>query len=341
MRKKLPKTSWKTVQSRIKIQKKEKLALLVLGLLFLVLIFGQASRIVPLLFQPLSLASFSKPYHWDGHFNINLVVRGKATSVLVLDPKEKKVSFIKIPDDTYLEVPGGFGSWKLGAIFDLGEKESPPQGAKFLKKSLGSVFGLPIDGYLRLDVRVEDWQFLQSIRGNPLKFALSFRQIKTDLTPIELLRLIFSLSSIRFDKWQSFNLLDLELLEQTRLPNGDLAYLADPLKLDSFVANTLYDSQIRKEGVTVAVFNGTQSPGLAGKASRLITNLGGNVITSANTDKISQSVVISNELRNVNTLKRLRQIFAPACQDVRKCDTIDPKALNSRAQINVVLGEDF
>jgi len=122
-------------------------------------------------------------------------------------------------------------------------------------------------------------------------------------------------------------------LDKENLADGTPVFTTDQIKLDS-VLSDLRDPAIVSEHKSIAVFNATNHPQLAQKWARLITNLGGNVIQISNTSLRQDKTRIWGE--QSQTLKRLTQIFS--C-----CDKIEPQleGISSRAQINVILGEDF
>lgn len=338
-KKTLPRSSktWKDVHSKTKVKKKTKLALAVLGLLAVFLIMSQTIRFTQSLFG-------SKKYSWNGEHNINLLVRSQTISLLTYNPTDNKVVMIDIPDETFLEVPYGFGSWQARSIYDLGESQKKA-GNKLLKETLTSFFAIPIDGFLDLSAlksvkSVSD--LVETLRQNPISGINLFSNLKTDLTMWELLKLKWGISSVRFDKIKQLDLVELNALDKETLADGTPVFTSDPIKLDSVLAD-FQDPQVATEGKTIAVFNSTDQPQLAQKWARLITNLGGDVIIISNTKSKLKKTQVQGEQSSL-TFKRLQQIFALECQNSPKCDNISPTEDDiayQRAQINLLLGEDY
>ena len=128
------------------------------------------------------------------------------------------------------------------------------------------------------------------------------------------------------------------LLVNSKLADDTKVYFAGE-KLDLFVLEKLSDPNIRNEQKTVAVLNGTDYPGLAQKISRIISNMGGNVVISDNADfKIKYTQVLG---ARSETLERFKQIFTSkyAKMEMQSAAWVDRFA--SRAQIILVLGEDM
>jgi len=323
----MPKKGWRAAQSHLKIKRKTKLALIVLGLVIVLIILGQVVNFTKVLFSPMNLKGLAKQDLWDGAFNINLVLRTNPISVVSFNPTQKAITLIELADETYLEVPQGFGKWQLRSVYDLG-------GGKLLKDSLTSFLAVPIDGMLELGGPLTGKKAMEIVEmmKNPADIFTLLPNLTTDLTLWDLLHLSWEISQVRFDKIKNIDLVQLNILEKLKLSDGSEVLIADPIRLDDILAD-LKDPTISSQNLSIAIFNGTPHPFLAQKAARIITNLGGNVIITSNTqDHVNKTHIFGQKSA---TLKRLIQIFG---------GIINPKLLGetvSRAQINILLGEDF
>lgn len=337
LRRRWREASWKTVQHGKKVKQKTKLALLVLVLIVLLFLAGQAFRVVNGLFQPTTKDMPKKEYSWDSSSNINLVIKGSEIAVLSYNPHESSVVIVQIPQESYLTVTGGLGSWQLRAIYDLG-------GSALLRSSLSLFLGIPIDGFL------ESLDVIKLIRSNPWQITSSLSGLKTDLTPIELTRLLWGLRGVRFDKVKTIDLAQENILERSHLADGTPIYTADQAQIDAISVNFV-ESKIVNERYSIAIFNTTWKQGLAGKAGRVITNIGGDVIVTSVADEPVKSSFVyvddkSSNLKSSYTYARLKNIFGEVkggsgCQKEPNCSIIPAEVKDSRAQINVVLGEDY
>ena len=329
---------WKDVQYRSKAKKRVRLALIALGLIVSLLILGQLVNFTQTLFSPWQVNSEGKKYLWDGQFNINILLRSNPPAVFSYNPKDQKITLIKIPAETYLEVNRGFGSWQVRAIYELGQS-SKIGGNVLLKESLASFLGVPIDGYLEptgvLETRQAE-QILVLMRQSPFNIFFLLTNLKTDLSLWELIRLKLALWGVRFDKVKILDPIKLNILDQQQLADGSLALWADPLKIDSMMSD-FADPNIKDEHLSIAVFNATNYPALAQKAKRLITNMGGNVIIIGNAVQRADKTKVLG--KPSNTLKRLIQIFG--CSNCDKIDIQDLGLDSSRSEVNLLLGEDF
>lgn len=332
------KDGWKDIQSKARIKKRTKLALLILALVGSLIIISWLVHFTKNLFSPWKLSTNQqRNYIWNGEFNINLLIRTNSVSLFSYNPKDRKVVIVNIPDETYLEVPSGFGKWQLRAIYDLGQSQKGLGGDQLLKKTLIEFFAIPIDGFLDFGGSFKTKsasELLDSLKKNPFAGLTLLSNLQTDLTLWELIRLQAGISSVRFDKIRELNLTELNVLDKENLLDGTQVYISDPVKLDS-VLSDLVDPAISLEHKTIAVLNATNRPQLAQKAARLITNLGGNVIITANAQKtLPKSRLIGEQSK---TLQRLQQIFDLG----DKINTKDEGLESFRAQINLLLGEDY
>lgn len=332
------KSNWKNVQAKARIKKRRKIALGILVFVIGFLIISWGVRFTQRLFQPFGISVPShKKNSLNEEFNINLLIRTSTTSLLSYSPRQEKIVIIDIPDETFLEVPYGFGQWQLRAVFGLGQAQKGLEGNQLLVDALTSFFALPIDGYLdfsALQSSKSPAEVVEILRKNSISGFDLLSNLKTDLTLWELIRLKLNLSSVRFDKIKEKDLLKLGVLDQENLPDGTQVLIADSIRLDSILSD-LADPAIVSEHKTIAVFNATDHPQLAGKWARLVTNLGGNVIITTNVKTRLENTQVVGE--QSLTLRRMRQIFGLG----GKMSSLDEDLVSSRAQINLFLGEDF
>lgn len=339
----LKKSGWKTVQTKNKIKKQSRLALGILLLAGLILLISWTVRLTKNIFSPLkNNPEIIRNYKWDKEFNINLVIRTDKTALFSYNPKEGRIVIVNIPDETFLEIPYGFGNWQLRAVYKLGESQKNIGGDKLLVETLTNFLGVPIDGFLDfedLPAQKDPAKMIEEARKNPFWGLDLLSKLKTNLTLWELVKLKSGIASVRFDKIKQINLE--KILNPDNLADGTEILTVDTVKIDSILTD-LRDPAIVSEHKSIAVYNATDHPQLAQKWARLITNLGGNVVITANAESRLQNTIVRGE--ESLTEKRMRQIFALGCQNNPNCGTIDPAMediVSSRTQINIFLGEDY
>lgn len=328
---------WKDTQSRRKNTKKTGLALIVLASILALLLLSQVVKFTQMVFSPWKLnPSVRRTILWNGESDINIIIKAKDISLLSFSPQNQKVTIIDIPKETYLEASHMFGKWILSSIYDLGQSQNIG-GGKLLKDTLVNFFAMPIDGFLQFSDEYSQKgssAIVSDFRKNPFSLVNILPNLKTDLTPFELIRLKLGLSGVRFDKIKQINLGNTSSLQKMRLADGTEVLTVDTIRLDSILSN-MNDPAIQREHKTVAIFNSTNHPGLAQKAARLITNIGGDVIITSNGQNQLKSTQIVGD--KSETLDRLKQIFEAS--DIITGTNED--LVSSRAQINLFLGEDY
>ncbi len=342
------------IHGNFKKRSKISLSFYALGFLVLLLILGKSLSILSSFAHPFSTnLTHDKQFNWNGKSSVNLAFvnlkyLGKddidpshaAITIVNFQPKDKKITVLYVSNLIYTEVPRGFGSWKIGSVYQLGQEESPPIGPSLLKASLSRLVALPIDGLVLTSADSQDTETeIKSWRSNPLKLGYFLTRIQTDLTPIEAIHLFWAFAEVREDKIASLNLSQSMITESRLLPDSTRVLGVSVVKLDTFVRSNLSDEIISDENASIAVFNATSHPGIGSEAARYLTNIGGNVIIVANAEKtVPNSLVFSS--KDSITKNRLSEIYAPNCKN-NPCQSQDAKVLSSRADINIVIGEDY
>lgn len=331
-----------------------KLAFYAIGALVLLIVLGKLLAFVYSLSQPIaSDFQINRNYKLDNKSSQNFLFVNNSDnpkeqiSVISLYPREQKIIVMHISNQIYLNVPKEYGMWRVGSIYSLGQEETPKKGALLLTLSVSKLLGLPIDGviFTKDNKSQKPEEFITKLHKNPLATYLETRNIRSNLTTFEAVKIFNSFSKIRPDKVNSLDLAKSTITESKLLPDTSRVLGIDSFKLDSFIRDKMADTSMVDEGFSVGVFNATEHTGLAQEASRIVTNMGGNVVITASSDikQEKTSVVLSQSSLDAQkslTRERLAEVFAPNCiKEI--CLSKDPKISSSRAPINIILGEDF
>ncbi|MBI4999505.1 LytR C-terminal domain-containing protein [Candidatus Gottesmanbacteria bacterium] len=295
----------------------------------------------------------------------SLAKDGRTTIVLATEPvlvvsfeSGEDLTILSIPEKTYIEVLRGFGSYRIGAVWGLGEIEK--KGGELLAETSQEFLGVPVDGWIGL--KNGKWQSAQkrvpaeSANGKidkeqvinlKNKFTswgilirprelLNFSQnLKTNLTIFDLARIWWWVKTIRFDKIHFLDLGQTEAISSLILADGSTALTADFSLLDTTYQGLFKDKRIAGEHISIEVLNGTDKQGLGQRITRLITNLGGSVISVGNSPQKTGQCQIRGETGILKTLtaRRLGQIF--------DCKMLVEKPLGSRSDLQLIIGEDY
>lgn len=323
---------------KTRFQKNIFLALLALSSIVVIIIFGKVSNFFTSLNRPITKdTQYNKSQSWDGQSNINIVIKLDTINVLSYNPHTQEIIILKIPDEVNLNLALGFGTYPTRSIYKLGESEPVPIGPRLLKETMSQTLGIPIDNYIFVNDQTlsEVEKLIAGIRQNPFIAISLISQSKTDLTPIEYLNFVIKLRGVRADKIKGVDLKNSSITSSLLLQDGSRALSFNLVKLDRLIQDEFTDSRINDESLSVAILNGTDHPRLAENAARLITNMGGRIVFTSN----SQSKFIKGYVLGESsyTKDRLSQIFTTC----RQCDINNPEVMSSRSQITVILGEDY
>ena len=281
---------------------------------------------------------------WDGQSRVNLVVDAQNVYLVSFDPGEKKILVTRAPKETYVEAAYGFASYPFGAIYDLGEIEK--RGGQVLAFTAQEFFATPIDGWIKTQSANGQEKFEinneLSAKGQILKLLQdSIRPfekeevVRTNLTLFDEVRLWRQIRQVRFDK---VNFLDLEadgVLTDSSLPGGLAVKIPNLDELDSLLSPFLIDEAIREESLKIEVLNSTGKTGLGNRVVRLVTNLGGEVISLGNQEeKIDNCLIrVKKEDANRKTVQRLQKIFS--------CELEESGLSESRSDLVLIIGDDY
>jgi len=323
------------------------LALWALGSLCLLVLLGQLITLLTRFYNPLTPSmTDGSALRWDGKSSFSVAVKVDTLAVVNYDPVNRKLTVLKIPDETFLSLPKGYGGWPARSIFDLGQAEHPAIGSKLVRSTLSNLLGIPVEGFILIPPTKGTSsleQVLAKIHHGPLGLLLSLNKIQSDRTGAELVRLVQGIEAIREDNTKIIDLADSSITESKLLADSTRVLGVNTIKLDLYIRENFKDSNFVNFDGGIAIFNATNHPGLAQDLARVITNMGGNVISLSNTSSnIDTSLVLASpDFDPINmTYQRLAALFAPTCLK-STCESSDPRVLSSRAQINIVLGEDY
>jgi len=347
---------WKTDQKAKKTEKNLKLAVIALLILGLLLIFGRVFQFFSEFQKPFySLNTQKRSVSWDGESVINLLIAKaegdgnlRSMNFVSLNPTEEKMSILKLSEEIYVDVPRNFGSWKLGSVYKLGQENKPPMGEDLVKMSVSKMLALPVDGIIEVNTKgdLDVESLVMEWKKNMFSGFGFLTNVKTDLSLKETTDFVFKATKVRQDNITNVDFFKTSITQSELLPDSSRVLGVDAVKLDSLMKQSLVDSNIANEDLTVAIFNGTDHAGLTAEAVRMIGNLGARVTIITNTaEKFVKSGVYINpeegsETVNSRTYKRLAEVFAPKCLK-ETCTTADAEVATSRASINIVLGEEY
>ncbi len=279
---------------------------------------------------------------WNGQRRISLVVDASPIVLISLDMYNREAAILAIPVDSYLDVPFGYGPYKAGSVYKLGELDVKRGGGELLSETITDVFGAPIEGYIHKSdgssIQIQTLEDFKTWRKQffGLNNLVNLGGINTNLTLPELIRLYLSISSLRSDQFTFINLASENIVDKIILADGSGVLQIDPVKLDKTLEGLFNEKEMVKDHLSIAVMNATQEAGVGVKVARLIANMGGRVVMVGNFDKNISSrclVKVASSFKDSYTVGRLLYVFG--CGSIMEADA------NSQSDVTIVIGERY
>lgn len=337
--------SWKTLVKSKKTQKKIKKGASVALLFSLSVMFLGGLWLYKSLTKPFASADSSTSFDINNADIVSLAIVSvddikaspiKTDSVhfLMFDKSKKKVLSYEVGLDVETDIPGKFGVEPYSKILPLGmmEDDSVTSGVKLLVSSLEKDFAFNVDRYMVVEESVIG-ALLETFvygSGNGLldfdtlqKLALS---VDTNITISEFYGLFTFARSLREDRFI--------------VNKGYNNYFENVEALDETIRDMTFDSAVSNEKASVGVLNGTDIPGVASFASRVIRNAGGHVISASNASKSydeSMLVVSSNDLYVVKEVQKFFEIDNVVIKGRSGLN----EGVSDRVDVTLVLGFDI
>lgn len=295
-------------------------------------------------FIAFSFLKLTKESSLNKDLRSTIILATKPILVLSFEP-QGDFTVISIPEKTYLEVNRGFGSYRLGAVWDLGVMEGLK--GELLAETVQEFLGVPIDGWL--GSKSDSWlispkqeNFLQEKNEltswsrllKPQELLNSYRNLETNLTFVDLVRLWFSAKFTRFDKIKFVDLESGSALTTLTLADGTKVFAADQKTVDGLLVDLFKEQKIVQEHLTLEILNGTEKAGLANRLARLITNLGGDVVSVTN----SQEKIGRCQIKGKN--QALESYTGQLLAKIYNCVKIANQT-EARADLQVAIGQDY
>ncbi len=282
------------------------------------------------------------PGIWDGKERITLAVHFTSSEtqqgkVLVIThlPEDQILTVVSFPDEMTIKTIGGFGTWRVGSIFPLGELED--NGGVLLQGSLADYLGAEIEGWLYTTDDIPQDKKTFQVFFDRLLTNVFTRKIRTNLPLVDVIQLWRSLHLVPSNLVAMYDLESQGILQQVFQPDGSTLFISDAELMDNFSKDFFSEPRIVEEGMSMVILNSTDHLGLGVQAARLVHNVGGDVIAVRDfSDQLEKTrMVVSNDTAmNTLTVKKLLNLF-----DIEIAEVGD--TAEYRADVVLILGEDY
>ncbi len=257
----------------------------------------------------LRLASLWQQRTWFGKEPYRILVLHKekaatlaSAEVVSVWPDTGKVVSVSIPNDAFMGVVGGYGTYRLGAVGELGRVEGV--GNELLKDSVGFLLGLPIHQVVwqsgsTPDVAHAKWLMLQEGLTGKRSLAEAY----------EIGRI---LAQVRGKSIERYELSEKNVLRRQVDVDGMENLHVEPALVDRFVLDNLSTMWREAAMIQVAVVNASGKSQLATQWSRYVRAGGFDLVSVTDQQtKLSRTKIIfsSKELLESVPGRALRSLF--------------------------------
>ena len=252
-----------------------------------------------------------------------VVLMGEPVMVWSKDRSTKRVIRITLPKNTVIEGVHGYGMYSLESLWKLEEIER--EYGAVLASSMQEALGVPIPWFIGGKGEREGtltWgSVLEYLRGG----------YRTNI-PLPLLVSLI-IETARTDQVEEVALTPNTALTSQTLPDGTTRNVLDTSRVDILLGSLFEDESIRREGLSVAVYNTTDMATLGNRAARILGHIGVFVVRVGNDTPTIDRCTITGAKRVLATTTAtiIRELFG--------CETVEGAA--EVADIDVRVGSTY
>lgn len=288
---------------------------------------------------------------WDATRRFTVVVDADPLLLFSIEPASHQAVLVTIPANAILDVPFGYSTYPARAVFGLGNLDPKRGGGKLLSKGIENTFGVAVDGFFagknesrfifpsqkeKLLAFKKSYFSLVSVLPTLVRFQLLSKNLATNLSILDIVKLWTAIRDLRSDQIAIVNLDQSSVATDEKLPDGSIAKVIDQDTVDRLISSDFQDQLVRLQNISVEVVNATDMEKVASQFSRILQNMGANVIkksTAIQKEKFNCKIFVARkDLISSIIIERVTKFY--------NCTT-DTGQISNMADIKVVLGEEF
>lgn len=233
-------------------------------------------------------------------FRQTIVIAGNPTHILSVNAAKTQVTLIDIPEDTVISAVKGYGNYSIRSLIALDGIDK--HHGSLVTLSLADALGIPMSGYVAPSDESAGVGSVDMIRrlfswGSVVRIMR--QKEATSLSLSEWARYVWLLRFIPADAVKLFDVRP--AIISSLSPDGSTVSSLDESKLDFVLQNTLFDTGLRSENLTVAVYNTTQIPTVGQRAGRQLSRMGIQLVFVGNADTALSFCVITGSDRAIRS----------------------------------------
>lgn len=267
---------------------------------------------------------------WNKQNRINILIGPDPLVLLSLLSSGEQLTKMILPKNAYLEVPYGYGKFILMAVPKLAVQE---QKEELLPQTIEEGLAVPIDGW----VLAGDFKDFNGDAKRYFSQALILtlkEKTKTDLTLWDLFRLWWHSRRVKTNHVNNLDMEKQSIWKEEELADQSIVLIPKDEDLDLLMQRFFSDPGIKKESLAIEILNGTSYPYLAQRAGRIISNIGGEIISLGNRERGGASCLVEGkkEKRDLYTVNRIKNIFGCQWREVEE---------GGKADVTLTVGESY
>lgn len=293
------------------------------------------------------------PGTWDGDSRYTLVIGSKnegnvPVALFSIEPRVGRAVYLPVSEQAMLSVPYGYGEYRAGAVYRLGQLDAKRNGGMLLANSVATTFSLPVHSYIvgsapflkptdqKEDILTYKRRYFSLLGG--LQLLLWGPRSETNIGFIDRVRLWRAVRSLRSDAILFIDIADAGVYEERLFADKTVGLSVNMDVFDLLLGETFHDSVIRAEHTSLEVVNATGQERLATTFAEILRHAGANVIqkSTARENEKRSCVIAFGQTQNKNSA------IITFLEDYYRC-AVDEKnpAVSSTADLVVILGEGF
>lgn len=264
---------------------------------------------------------------------MTVVLVGDPVTIVSWNKRDNSFLLVSLPSQAVIDSVHGYGNYSLESLWKLGSIEGKE--GTVLSESIEELFGAPVPWYIGRKNHVllgkkDPLMQVKSVFSLPSMSSFFRGLYTTNMSPREFLTFALAFSRRKTD----IKIIDVEraLIYQT-LPDGSSQLVPDKNSVDQLIGDAFEDTAIRKEGLSVAVFNTTPISSLGTRVSRMLGHAGVLVVTVGNDRPTIGTCLLHGGKREL-TSETARFI-----QEVYECRT--EESVESRADLILRIGTQY
>lgn len=214
----------------------------------------------------------------------SIVIVGDPILVVSFFESRHEWIIVSIPSNVIVDALYGYGRYSLSSLWTLGAIDQKE--GVLLASSLEDALAIPITWYIE-DQKSGHVDPQTRVRRTLSLFNIGFfitRSMHTNIDIRSFLSLTIHLQKARSDSITVLDAAQGTILSRQELPDGTSHLVLLGERIDTLLGSRFENWEIRKERLSIGIYNTTTRPALGNHVARMLSRIGGLVVTVGNDD---------------------------------------------------------